>query len=101
MPRHRPGQQLRAALSDPGRLAVLKGLDLILVAERERDVVEAVQNAVAPEVVKREAELKASCRDGLLLEINSHPDAVVGSDEPEELVNLICGELHAYESVVE
>ena len=92
MPRHRPGQQLRAALSDPGRLAVLKGLDLILVAERERDVVEAVQDAVAPELVKREAELKASCGDGLLLQINGYPDALVRPDEPEELVNLICGE---------
>ena len=89
MPRHRPGQQLRAALSDPGRLAVLKGLDLILVAERERDVVEAVQDAVAPELVKREAELKASCGDGLLLQINGYPDALVRPDEPEELVNLI------------
>src|SRR5262245_7319220 len=69
---------------------LLEAADLVRMAQREPDVVEAVEQAVLAERVDFEAHRPGSvrCLDGLLLQVDGKPEAREGGDVMEQPVDL-------------
>ena len=69
--------------------------------ERKRDRVEAFEEALAAERIEREAPGPLARCAGHRDEIDRHLHAGIGLEDPEELVDLLLGELHQHEPVAE
>src|SRR6476659_112331 len=82
---------------------LLEGADLVRVAQREADLVEAVQQAVPAERVDVEAEgLRArERRDALPLEVDAQLEAGEGGGVVEQLVDLRLGQGDRQEAVLQ
>src|SRR5918997_3694520 len=75
----------------------LERLQLLLVCEGQADVVEAVEEAVAGEVVEGEGLLEAGPLDDAPFEVHGDPGLRVVAHDVEELLHGFPGELHREE----
>src|SRR5262245_6257614 len=102
-----PGRTATLLMSEvPGKLRlapVLEGADLVRLAQREADLVEAVQQAVLAERVDVEAEALrvVGRRDGLAFQVDYQPEAGKRGGLVEQAIDLVLAQHHRQEAVLE
>src|SRR5437870_12523872 len=100
-----PGRTATFTLEVPGELPLslrLEGADLVRVAQREADLVQAVQQAVPAERIDLEAHHKGLIGrgDGLLLQVDDQANTRKGVALVEQAVDLGLAQDHGQEAVL-
>src|SRR5687767_7170878 len=101
-----PGSTATFILEVPGILRFslrLEGADLVRVAQRKADLVQAVQQAVFPERIDLEAEalLAVGGRDRLALQVDDEPKAGERRGVMKQRVHLVLAQHHRQQAVLE